>query len=49
VRSALDDDLDTPAAISAIDAGAAAGADVGAAASLLGVDLSRDLTVGSPR
>jgi L-cysteine:1D-myo-inositol 2-amino-2-deoxy-alpha-D-glucopyranoside ligase len=39
VRAALDDDLDTPAAIAAIDRGAAAGADVGAAAALLGVRL----------
>ena len=39
VRAALDDDLDTPAAIAAIDRGAAAGLDVGAAAGLLGVRL----------
>jgi L-cysteine:1D-myo-inositol 2-amino-2-deoxy-alpha-D-glucopyranoside ligase len=38
-RAALDDDLDTPAAIAAIDAAAAAGHPVGAAAALLGVDL----------
>jgi L-cysteine:1D-myo-inositol 2-amino-2-deoxy-alpha-D-glucopyranoside ligase len=39
VRAALDDDLDTPAAVAAIDAAAAAGGGVGEAASLLGVDL----------
>jgi L-cysteine:1D-myo-inositol 2-amino-2-deoxy-alpha-D-glucopyranoside ligase len=36
-RAALDDDLDTPAAIAAIDAAAASGLGVGDAASLLGV------------
>ncbi|MCB1040235.1 MAG: cysteine--tRNA ligase, partial [Acidimicrobiales bacterium] len=41
VRAALDDDLDTPRAVAAIDAAAASGAGVGAAAMLLGVDLSR--------
>lgn len=39
VRHHLDDDLDTPAAVAAIDAAAAGGANVRAAASLLGVDL----------
>jgi L-cysteine:1D-myo-inositol 2-amino-2-deoxy-alpha-D-glucopyranoside ligase len=39
VRAALDDDLDTPAALAAIDAAAAAGQPVGRAAALLGVDL----------
>ena len=39
VRHHLDDDLDTPAAVAAIDAAAAGGADVRAAAALLGVDL----------
>jgi L-cysteine:1D-myo-inositol 2-amino-2-deoxy-alpha-D-glucopyranoside ligase len=39
VRAALDDDLDTPAAVAAIDAAAAAGAGVGQAARLLGVDV----------
>jgi L-cysteine:1D-myo-inositol 2-amino-2-deoxy-alpha-D-glucopyranoside ligase len=39
VRAALDDDLDTPAALALIDAAAAAGRPVGAAAALLGVDL----------
>ena len=35
----LDDDLDTPGAVAAIDAAAARGAGVGEAAALLGVDL----------
>jgi L-cysteine:1D-myo-inositol 2-amino-2-deoxy-alpha-D-glucopyranoside ligase len=39
VRLALDDDLDTPAAVAAVDDAAEAGADVTAAAALLGVDL----------
>ena len=39
VRAALDDDLDTPAAIAIIDAAAAAGHGVRSAAGLLGVDL----------
>ena len=39
VRAALDDDLDTPAAVAAIDAAAAAGHGVSRAAALLGVDL----------
>ncbi len=41
VRTALDDDLDTPAAVAAIDRVAAAGRGVSAAAALLGVDLTR--------
>ncbi len=41
VRTVLDDDLDTPAAVAAIDAAAAAGQGVSAAAALLGVDLTR--------
>jgi L-cysteine:1D-myo-inositol 2-amino-2-deoxy-alpha-D-glucopyranoside ligase len=40
VRDALDDDLDTPGALDAIDAAARAGYDVGPAASLLGVELT---------
>ena len=40
VRDALDDDLDTPRALAAIDAAAAAGQGVSAAASLLGVELA---------
>lgn len=39
VRKALDNDLDCPAALAAIDAGAAAGHDIIAAASLMGVEL----------
>jgi L-cysteine:1D-myo-inositol 2-amino-2-deoxy-alpha-D-glucopyranoside ligase len=39
VRAALDDDLDTPAAVTVIDAAAAAGQGVSAAAALLGVVL----------
>jgi L-cysteine:1D-myo-inositol 2-amino-2-deoxy-alpha-D-glucopyranoside ligase len=39
VRAALDDDLDCPGAIAAIDEAAAAGHAVGRAAALLGVDL----------
>jgi len=41
VRVALDDDLDAPGAIAAIDEAAAGDADVTAAAALLGVDLTR--------
>jgi L-cysteine:1D-myo-inositol 2-amino-2-deoxy-alpha-D-glucopyranoside ligase len=37
VRAALDDDLDTPAALAAVDAAAAAGHGVGEAALLLGI------------
>jgi L-cysteine:1D-myo-inositol 2-amino-2-deoxy-alpha-D-glucopyranoside ligase len=40
VRDALDDDLDTPRALAAIDAAASAGQSVSAAASLLGVELA---------
>ena len=40
VRAFLDDDLDTPAAVAAIDAAASAGAGVSAAAALLGVTFS---------
>ncbi len=40
VRRALDDDLDTPTALAAIDDAAAAGRPVAASAALLGVDLS---------
>jgi L-cysteine:1D-myo-inositol 2-amino-2-deoxy-alpha-D-glucopyranoside ligase len=39
VRAALDDDLDEPAAVAAIDAAAARGENVTAAAALLGIDL----------
>jgi L-cysteine:1D-myo-inositol 2-amino-2-deoxy-alpha-D-glucopyranoside ligase len=40
VRLALDDDLDTPGAVRAIDDAARAGADVTCAAALLGVNLT---------
>jgi L-cysteine:1D-myo-inositol 2-amino-2-deoxy-alpha-D-glucopyranoside ligase len=39
VRAALDDDLDTPAALGAVDEEAAAGRPVGDAARLLGIEL----------
>ena len=39
VRAALDDDLDCPGALAAVDAAALAGANVGPAASLLGITL----------
>ncbi len=41
VRGALDDDLDTPAAVAAIDAAVATGSGASRAAALLGVDVSR--------
>ena len=41
VRHALDDDLNTPAAIAALDATAAAGQSVAAGASLLGINLDQ--------
>jgi L-cysteine:1D-myo-inositol 2-amino-2-deoxy-alpha-D-glucopyranoside ligase len=40
VRAALDDDLDTPTALAAVDAAAAGGHGVSEAAALLGVDLT---------
>lgn len=49
VRAALDDDLDTPGAIAAIDAAADAGHDVTAAAALLGVELGPPASGGSRR
>jgi L-cysteine:1D-myo-inositol 2-amino-2-deoxy-alpha-D-glucopyranoside ligase len=42
VRAALDDDLDTPSALRAVDEAVEAGKDVSQAAALLGVDLARD-------
>jgi L-cysteine:1D-myo-inositol 2-amino-2-deoxy-alpha-D-glucopyranoside ligase len=44
VREHLDNDLNTPAAIAAIDAAAAAGHDVSTSASLLGVELDASLS-----
>ena len=41
VRAALDDDLDTPAAVAAIDRAVAEGRGASAAAALLGIDLTR--------
>lgn len=46
VRERLDDDLDTPGAVRAIDLAAASGVDVSDAAALLGVRLDRALTIG---
>jgi L-cysteine:1D-myo-inositol 2-amino-2-deoxy-alpha-D-glucopyranoside ligase len=45
-RARLDDDLDTPGAVAAIDAAVAAGHGVSAAAALLGLDLEAELTEG---
>ena len=45
-RERLDDDLDTPGAIAAIDVAARAGHDVTDAAALLGVRLDRAITIG---
>jgi hypothetical protein len=42
----MDDDLDTPGALALIDAAAAGGTDVTAAAALLGVNLGRPVSVG---
>jgi L-cysteine:1D-myo-inositol 2-amino-2-deoxy-alpha-D-glucopyranoside ligase len=44
VRSALDEDLDTPGAVAAIDAAVDAGLGVSEAAALLGVDTGRPVT-----
>ena len=46
VRGRLDDDLDTPGALAAIDAAASGGTDVTSAAALLGVNLGRPVSVG---
>ncbi|MFM1791411.1 MAG: cysteine-D-myo-inosityl 2-amino-2-deoxy-alpha-D-glucopyranoside ligase MshC [Actinomycetota bacterium] len=46
VRERLDDDLDTPGAVAAIDRAAGSGTDVSAAAALLGVRLDRPVSVG---
>ena len=49
VRNAIDDDLDTPSAVAAIDAAAARGEGVATAAMLLGVDLGAGpVTIGPP-
>jgi L-cysteine:1D-myo-inositol 2-amino-2-deoxy-alpha-D-glucopyranoside ligase len=46
VRRALDEDLDTPGAVAAIDAAAARGVGVSEAAGLLGVDVEGAVTTG---
>ncbi|MFM8794435.1 MAG: cysteine--tRNA ligase, partial [Acidimicrobiales bacterium] len=46
VREHMDDDLDTPGAVAALDRAAAAGEDVTEGAGLLGVRLDRPVTVG---
>ncbi len=46
VREHLDNDLDTPGAVAAIDRAAGAGTDVSAAAALLGVRLDRPVKIG---
>lgn len=46
VRERLDDDMDTPGAVVAIDAAARAGEDVSPAAALLGVRLDRPVSIG---
>jgi L-cysteine:1D-myo-inositol 2-amino-2-deoxy-alpha-D-glucopyranoside ligase len=48
VRVCLDADLDTPGAIAAIDAAAAGGAGVSAAAALLGVDTATPVMLDPP-
>jgi L-cysteine:1D-myo-inositol 2-amino-2-deoxy-alpha-D-glucopyranoside ligase len=45
VRAALDEDLDTPVAVAALDAAAAKGLGVSEGAALLGVDVSRPLVL----
>ena len=45
--AALDDDLDTPGAVAAIDAAARAGLGVSDAASLLGVDVGRPIDIAA--
>ncbi|MEY3589367.1 MAG: cysteine-D-myo-inosityl 2-amino-2-deoxy-alpha-D-glucopyranoside ligase MshC [Actinomycetota bacterium] len=45
VRERLDDDLDTPGAVAAIDRAAGSGTDVSAAAALLGVRLDRPVSI----
>jgi len=48
VRQHLDNDLDTPSAIAAIDAAVLAGEDAGAAAALLGVDIGAPMSTSAP-
>jgi L-cysteine:1D-myo-inositol 2-amino-2-deoxy-alpha-D-glucopyranoside ligase len=49
VRQHLDNDLDTPSALAAIDAAALSGEDVGSAAALLGIELADPLSPNAPR
>jgi L-cysteine:1D-myo-inositol 2-amino-2-deoxy-alpha-D-glucopyranoside ligase len=49
VRQHLDNDLDTPSAIAAIDEAAATGQDVSAAAALLGVDIVAPISTVAPQ
>jgi L-cysteine:1D-myo-inositol 2-amino-2-deoxy-alpha-D-glucopyranoside ligase len=49
VRQHLDNDLDTPSAIAAIDEAAATGQDVSAAAALLGVDIVAPISAVAPQ
>ncbi len=48
VRQHLDNDLDTPSALAAIDAAALSGEDVGSAAALLGIELADPLSPSAP-
>ena len=48
VRAALDDDLDTPTAVAAVDEAARSGAGVSEAAMLLGVDTGRSVALDPP-
>ncbi len=48
VRAALDDDLDSPTALRAIDDAAARGEGVSTAAMLVGVDIGAELPLGQP-
>jgi hypothetical protein len=49
VRQHLDNDLDTPSALAAIDAAALSGEDVGSAAALLGIDLVSPMSAHAPQ
>jgi len=48
VRGCLDNDLDTPGAVAAIDAAVSAGEGVGEAAMLLGIGTSREIGLDLP-
>jgi L-cysteine:1D-myo-inositol 2-amino-2-deoxy-alpha-D-glucopyranoside ligase len=49
VRQHLDNDLDTPSALAAIDTAADSGEDVGSAAALLGIDLVSPMSAHAPQ